>query len=71
MQHQDTTGMGFAGQTEPQQKANQPQQVRTPITVGKKIGRNEKVMVKSPNGKQIEIKYKKLQHYLNQGFTQV
>ena len=71
MQHQDTTGMGFAGQTEPQQKANQPQQVRTPITVGKKIGRNEKVMIKSPDGKQIEIKYKKLQHYLNQGFTQV
>ena len=71
MQHQDTTGMGFAGQPEPQQKANQPQQVRTPITAGKKIGRNEKVMVKSPDGKQIEIKYKKLQHYLNQGFTQV
>jgi preprotein translocase subunit SecA len=71
MQHQDTTGMGFAGQPEPQQKANQPQQVRTPITVGKKIGRNEKVMVKSSDGKQIEIKYKKLQHYLNQGFTQV
>ena len=71
MQHQDTTGMGFAGQPEPQQKANQPQQVRIPITVGKKIGRNEKVMVKSPDGKQIEIKYKKLQHYLNQGFTQV
>ena len=71
MQHQDTTGMGFAGQPEPQQEANQPQQVRTPITVGKKIGRNEKVMVKSPDGKQIEIKYKKLQHYLNQGFTQV
>ena len=47
MQHQDTTGMGFAGQPEPQQKANQPQQVRTPITAGKKIGRNEKVMVKS------------------------
>ena len=71
MQHQDTTGMGFAGQPEPQQEANQPQQVRTPIIVGKKIGRNEKVMVKSPDGKQIEIKYKKLQHYLNQGFTQV
>lgn len=71
MQHQDTTGMGFAGQPEPQQKSNQPQQVRTPITAGKKIGRNEKVMVKSPDGKQIEIKYKKLQHYLNQGFTQV
>ena len=71
MQHQDTTGMGFAGQSEPQQQANQPQQVRSPITVGKKIGRNDKILVKSPDGKKIEIKYKKLQHYLTQGFTQV
>jgi preprotein translocase subunit SecA len=71
MQHQDTTGMGFAGQPEPQQQGNQPQQVRSPITVEKKIGRNDKILVKSPDGKQIEIKYKKLQHYLNQGFTQV
>tara|TARA_Y100000590_G_C15720885_1_gene1013497 strand:- start:477 stop:3224 length:2748 start_codon:yes stop_codon:yes gene_type:complete len=71
MQHQDTTGMGFAGQPEAQHQANQPQQVRSPITVGKKIGRNDKILVKSPDGKQIEIKYKKLQHYLNQGFKQV
>ena len=68
--HQDTTGMGFQGQPEGQ-KANQPQQVRTPVQVGEKHGRNEKVTVRGPDGKQIEIKYKKLQNYLNRGYTQV
>ena len=32
---------------------------------------NDKVKVIGPNGKEIEIKYKKLQQYLNQGYTQV
>jgi len=68
--HQDTTGMGFQGQPDGQ-KANKPQQVRTPIQVGEKHGRNEKIMVQGPDGKQIEIKYKKLQNYLNRGYTQV
>jgi preprotein translocase subunit SecA len=68
--HQDTTGMGFQGQPEGQ-KANQPQQVRTPVQVGEKHGRNEKVTVRGSDGKQIEIKYKKLQNYLNRGYTQV
>ena len=68
--HQDTTGMGFQGQPDGQ-KANKPQQVRTPIQVGEKHGRNEKVTVQGPDGKQIEIKYKKLQNYLNRGYTQV
>ena len=68
--HQDTTGMGFQGQPDGQ-KANNPQQVRTPIQVGEKHGRNEKIMVQGPDGKQIEIKYKKLQNYLNRGYTQV
>jgi preprotein translocase subunit SecA len=68
--HQDTTGMGFQGQPEGQ-KANQPQKVRTPVQVGEKHGRNEKVTVRGPDGKQIEIKYKKLQNYLNRGYTQV
>ena len=71
MQHQDTTGMGFSSQADSEQKTNQNQNPSSPISVEKKIGRNEKVMVKSPDGKQIEIKYKKLQHYLNQGFTQI
>ena len=68
--HQDTTGMGFQGQPDGQ-KANQPQQVRTPVQVGEKHGRNEKVTVRGSDGKQIEIKYKKLQNYLNRGYTQV
>ena len=68
--HQDTTGMGFQGQPDGQ-KSNQPQQVRTPVQVGEKHGRNEKVTVRGPDGKQIEIKYKKLQNYLNRGYTQV
>jgi preprotein translocase subunit SecA len=68
--HQDTTGMGFKGQPDGQ-KANKPQQVRTPIQVGEKHGRNEKVTVRGPDGKQTEIKYKKLQNFLNRGYTQV
>ena len=68
--HQDTTGMGFQGKPQGQQ-ANKPQQVRIPIQAGEKHGRNEKVLIKGPNGEQIEIKYKKLQNYLNRGYTQV
>ena len=74
IQHQDTTGMGFAGQPEAQQQqqANRPQgATKTPITVDKKLGRNDKVKMVSPDGKEIEIKFKKLQQYLNQGYTQV
>ena len=68
--HQDTTGMGFQGQPHSQQ-GNQPQQVRTPIKTQQKVGRNEKIIVRGPNGEEIEIKNKKLQFYLNKGFTQV
>ena len=67
--HQDTTGMGFQGQ--PQGQANQPQQVRTPIKSEQKYGRNDKILVQAPDGKQIEVKYKKLQSLLNKGYTQV
>ena len=60
--------MGFSGQqqTQPSKKG-----VSKPIVADKKIGRNEKILVQAPNGKKIEIKYKKLQHYLNQGYTQL
>ena len=68
--HKDTTGMGFQGQPKGQQ-ANQPQQVRTPIQSGEKHGRNEKIKVQGPDGIQIEIKYKKLQNYLNKGFVKI
>ncbi len=68
--HQDTTGMGFQGQPQSEQ-GNQPQQVRTPVQVEQKRGRNEKIMVQGPDGQQVQIKFKKLQNYLNKGYTQV
>ena len=68
--HQDTTGMGFQGQSRPQD-SNQPQQVRTPVQVEQKRGRNEKILVRGPDGKELQIKFKKLQSYLNKGYTQV
>ena len=67
--HQDTTGMGFqGGQT---QRSNQPQQVRTPIKIEQKQGRNEKILVRGPDGVEIKIKFKKLQNYLNKGYSRV
>ena len=73
IQHQDTTGMGFAGQQQGNgEQANRPQgATRAPITVDQKMGRNDKVKMVSPDGKEVEIKFKKLQQYLNQGYTQV
>ncbi len=74
IQHEDTTGMGFAGQpTATRQEApNRPQQAaRIPVKAGPKIGRNEKVTVVSPKGEKIQVKYKKLQQYINRGYTQV
>ena len=53
------------------QVTNQPNQVRTPVKVDQKMGRNQRILVQGPDGKQVEIKYKKLQSYLNKGFTQV
>lgn len=72
IQHQDTTGMGFAGQPERSEQPNRPQQAaRIPVISDKKIGRNVKIKMVGPDGKEIEIKYKKLQQYLNQGYSQV
>ena len=72
MQHQDTSGMGFSGaETTNRPKGNQVKQARSPIKAENKVGRNEKVKVESPDGKQIYVKYKKLQSYLSQGFKQV
>jgi len=68
--HEATNGMGFTG-SENQNKKNQPQQVRTPIQTEQKQGRNEKVTVRSPNGEEIEIKFKKLKTYINKGYSQV
>ena len=70
VEHQDTTGMGFSGQPQNQNNAQQ-KRVTNPVVADKKIGRNEKIFVQSPSGEKIQIKYKKLQQYLNQGYTQV
>ena len=64
--------MGFVGGQQVQNQNNQGRKtVNTPIVADKKIGRNEKILVQAPNGEKIEIKFKKLQQYLNQGYTQV
>ena len=70
VEHQDTTGMGFSGQPQGQQNTSQKRST-APVVADKKIGRNEKIYVLSPSGDKIQIKYKKLQQYLNQGYTQV
>ena len=70
VEHQDTTGMGFAGQPQGQQNVSQNRST-SPVVADKKIGRNEKIYVLSPSGDKIQIKYKKLQQYLNQGYTQL
>ena len=71
-QHKDTTGMGFSGGQTRARKANQTDQpARTPVYIEKKIGRNEKITMVSPSGKKVMIKHKKLQQYLNQGYTEV
>ena len=62
--------MGFAGQSQGQQNASQKRST-APVVAAKKIGRNEKIYVQSPSGDKIQIKYKKLQQYLNQGYTQI
>jgi preprotein translocase subunit SecA len=67
--HQDTTGMGFQGS--PSRRSNQPSQVRTPIKIEQKYGRNDKILVRSPDGKEIEIKFKKLQNYINKGYSRI
>lgn len=66
LQHDETTGMGFS-QSSP--GPNRPQQAAgVPVQAGEKHGRNEKITVTSPSGKKIQIKYKKLENYLKQGF---
>jgi len=44
---------------------------KQPVNTDEKIGRNDKISLVSPSGNQVEVKYKKLQQYLNQGYTKV
>ena len=49
-----------------------PEPVKTPQTnTEEKIGRNDKIKVLSPSGEEIEIKFKKLESYLEKGYTRV
>ncbi len=70
-QHDESTGMGFSGPSMQEQAAVQSGAPKQPVHVDEKIGRNAKIKLVSPSGKQVEVKYKKLQQYLNQGYTQV
>jgi preprotein translocase subunit SecA len=70
-QHDETTGMGFSGPSMQEQAAASSGVPKQPVHADEKIGRNEKVRMVSPSGKEVEVKYKKLQQYLNQGYTQV
>jgi preprotein translocase subunit SecA len=69
-QHDESTGMGFSGPSMQEQAAESSGAAKQPIKVDEKIGRNEKIKLVSPSGKKIEVKYKKIQQYLNQGYTQ-
>jgi preprotein translocase subunit SecA len=70
-QHDESTGMGFAGPSMQEQAAASSGIPKQPVHVDGKVGRNDKIKLVIPSGKQIEVKYKKLQHYLNQGYSQV
>ena len=71
VQHDESTGMGFSGPSLQEQAAASSGIPKQPVNVDEKIGRNEKITLVSPSGKQIDVKYKKLQQYLNQGYSKV
>ncbi|MBT6418563.1 MAG: preprotein translocase subunit SecA, partial [Candidatus Marinimicrobia bacterium] len=70
-QHDESTGMGFSGPSMQEQAAASSGVPKQPVHVDEKVGRNDKIKLVSPSGKQVEVKYKKLQQYLGQGYTQV
>ena len=41
------------------------------VNVEDKIGRNDKIKIVSPQGEQLEVKFKKLESYLLKGYTRV
>ena len=69
--HDESTGMGFSGPSMQEQAASSSGATIQPINADEKIGRNDKIRLVSPSGNQVEVKFKKLQQYLNQGYTKV
>ena len=49
--------MGLKG-VNTKQVANQPSQVRAPVKVDPKMGRNQKITVQGPDGEKVEPKWK-------------
>lgn len=71
LRHQETTGMGM-NSLSGGVKTNEvkpPARNREPVHADKKLGRNEKVRMTGPNGEVVEIKHKKMQEFLNKGYT--
>ena len=71
VQHDESTGMGFSGPSMQEQAVASSGMKNQPINVEEKIGRNQKIKLVSPSGKHVEVKYKKLQQYLSQGYSKV
>lgn len=69
--HDESTGMGFSGPSMQEEAIASSSVAKQPINTDEKIGRNDKVNLVSPSGSKVEVKYKKLQQYLNQGYTKV
>lgn len=67
MKHDDSSGMGFTG--DPQ--TGGPPQPNKPVHVGQKIGRNERILMQSPSGEKIQVKFKKRQQFLNRGYVEI
>ena len=67
--HDESTGMGFSGPSMQEQASSSSGAPKQPVNTDEKIGRNDKISLVSPSGNQVEVKYKKLQQYLNQGYT--
>ena len=69
--HQDSTGMIFREKPLSGQAKQASKMRRQPIQNDIKKGRNDKIDLVSPSGKEIQVKYKKLNNYLNQGYKQI
>ncbi|NOZ73786.1 MAG: preprotein translocase subunit SecA [FCB group bacterium] len=67
MKHDDSSGMGFTGGPQ----GGGPPQPQKPVRVEQKIGRNERILMQSPSGEKVEVKFKKRQQYLNRGYVEV
>ena len=71
VRHEDSSGMGLNSPALQDQTRTSSNVQKASIISDEKIGRNEKIELVSPSGKQVKVKFKKLQHYINQGYKKV